>query len=442
MDPPHVFDPCNSPLLEVIFHSATVRRLQQSYNRPQICTLINIKEGAIPKIAHTACNPVLVRARLAKESGNAKFCMGAAWRDAGGRMRGFDRILEMVKDIRGMGMEVCTTLAMLTSEQAVQLKNAGLTAYNHNVDTNCEYYDKIVTSRADDDRISTTGTGLSGVTDILPGTGLPGVTEIVPSGLPGVTDILPTTGLPGLTSLLPTATLPAVTDVIPTGTLPTSSGFLSVDVGLNSIIGATVAIGDITKPLTVPVSAPITGSVTLSGSLTGTSAMTTLPIVFITTTVPALSTSLPAVTSALDTRILGSGISGTSGLGVSASPPIAAISVPLGSITNILPSSVLPSMSIPAGILPTSVFLVLPISCPAPVSLASSTSSPLVFPRSRSPAAFSPLQIFPTVPFSSKPTISTKHRHNSLRYPGLVPPLVSWPQPPIPPSSLFHSYLP
>jgi len=98
---------------------------------------------------------VLVEARKAKENGSTRFCMGAAWREVGGRKRGFNRILEMVSEIRGMGMEVCTTLGMLTPEQAKQLKNAGLTAYNHNLDTSREYYGKVVTTRSYDDRIGT-----------------------------------------------------------------------------------------------------------------------------------------------------------------------------------------------------------------------------------------------------------------------------------------------
>jgi biotin synthase len=86
---------------------------------------------------------VLVEARRAKENGSTRFCMGAAWREVGGRKRGFNRILEMVREIRGMGMEVCTTLGMLTPEQAKLLKEAGLTAYNHNLDTSREYYGKV-----------------------------------------------------------------------------------------------------------------------------------------------------------------------------------------------------------------------------------------------------------------------------------------------------------
>ena len=98
---------------------------------------------------------VLVEARRAKANGSTRFCMGAAWREIGGRKRGFQRVLDMVREIRGMGMEVCTTLGMLTPEQAQQLKEAGLSAYNHNLDTSREYYGKVITSRTYDDRLQT-----------------------------------------------------------------------------------------------------------------------------------------------------------------------------------------------------------------------------------------------------------------------------------------------
>lgn len=107
--------------------------------------------------------PVLEAARNAKENGSTRFCMGAAWRDLAGRKRGFEKILTMVREVRGMGMEVCTTLGMLSPEQAKQLKEAcvshhpglylpfaddlcrGLTAYNHNLDTSREFYPKVWT---------------------------------------------------------------------------------------------------------------------------------------------------------------------------------------------------------------------------------------------------------------------------------------------------------
>lgn len=117
-------------------------------------------------------------ARKAKANGSTRFCMGAAWRDLHGRKNGFKRILEMVKGVRcarrplsirsassgtdhlrvvhrGMGMEVCTTLGMLSADQARQLKEAGLTAYNHNLDTSREYYPKVITTRSYDERLST-----------------------------------------------------------------------------------------------------------------------------------------------------------------------------------------------------------------------------------------------------------------------------------------------
>ncbi|GJJ09453.1 hypothetical protein Clacol_003676 [Clathrus columnatus] len=99
--------------------------------------------------------PVLEAARRAKENGSTRFCMGAAWRDLAGRKRGFEKILEMVREVRAMGMEVCTTLGMLSPEQAKQLKEAGLTAYNHNLDTSREFYPSVITTRTYDDRLET-----------------------------------------------------------------------------------------------------------------------------------------------------------------------------------------------------------------------------------------------------------------------------------------------
>ncbi|KIS71886.1 putative biotin synthase [Mycosarcoma maydis] len=162
----------DSPLLELVFRSANVHRMHHPVNRVQLCTLMNIKEGGCSEDCgycsqsskyETPSNAskledletVLTEARKAKANGSTRFCMGAAWREVGGRKRGFNRILDMVREIRGMGMEVCTTLGMLTPEQAKQLKEAGLTAYNHNLDTSREYYGKVVTTRSYDDRIGT-----------------------------------------------------------------------------------------------------------------------------------------------------------------------------------------------------------------------------------------------------------------------------------------------
>ncbi|KAN0059642.1 biotin synthase [Thecaphora frezii] len=162
----------DSPLLELVFRAANVHRMHHSADRVQLCTLMNIKEGGCSEDCgycsqsskyttdSTASKledveTVLREARKAKENGSTRFCMGAAWREVGGRKRGFNRILDMVREIRGMGMEVCTTLGMLTVEQAKQLKEAGLTAYNHNLDTSREYYGKVVTTRSYNDRIGT-----------------------------------------------------------------------------------------------------------------------------------------------------------------------------------------------------------------------------------------------------------------------------------------------
>lgn len=98
---------------------------------------------------------VLAAARTAKENGSTRFCMGAAWRDMRGRKNSLRNITEMVKGVRAMGMEVCVTLGMIDNEQAKQLKEAGLTAYNHNVDTSREFYPNVITTRSYDERLRT-----------------------------------------------------------------------------------------------------------------------------------------------------------------------------------------------------------------------------------------------------------------------------------------------
>ncbi|KAI0359139.1 biotin synthase [Trametes cingulata] len=162
----------DSPLLDLVFKAASVHRQYHDPSKIQLCTLMNIKTGgcsedcsycsqssryATPTKASRLVDiePVLEAARKAKANGSTRFCMGAAWRDLSGRKRGFERILTMVREIRSMGMEVCTTLGMLSPEQARQLKEAGLTAYNHNLDTSREYYPEVITTRSYDDRLST-----------------------------------------------------------------------------------------------------------------------------------------------------------------------------------------------------------------------------------------------------------------------------------------------
>ncbi|KAI0076254.1 biotin synthase [Panus rudis PR-1116 ss-1] len=167
-----------SPLLDLVFRAASVHRQHHDPSKIQLCTLMNIKTGgctedcsycsqssrySTPTKASRLVDiePVLEAARKAKANGSTRFCMGAAWRDLAGRKRGFERILQMVREVRGMGMEVCTTLGMLSPEQAKQLKEAGLTAYNHNLDTSREFYPKVcfvgrvITTRSYDERLDT-----------------------------------------------------------------------------------------------------------------------------------------------------------------------------------------------------------------------------------------------------------------------------------------------
>lgn len=172
----------DSPFMDLLFCAAKVHRENHNPLEVQQATLLSIKTGGCTedckycpqsssyktevkaqKMLDT--DEVLAAARRAKDSGSTRFCMGAAWRDVAGRKSNFKKILNYVTEIRGMGMEVCCTLGMLNEEQARQLKEAGLTAYNHNLDTSREYYPKIITTRSYDERLQTIsnvqGAGLS-----------------------------------------------------------------------------------------------------------------------------------------------------------------------------------------------------------------------------------------------------------------------------------------
>lgn len=174
----------DTPLLDLVFKAASVHRM---YNDPQMvqrCTLLSIKTGGCPENCNycsqsshwskdtgtkaeklmdledvyqvcvglvsgvaPAC-PSSQAALRAKEAGSTRFCMGAAWRgpsQVGARQ--WERVLDMVRRIRALDMEVCTTLGMLNEDQAQQLREAGLTAYNHNLDTSPEFYGQITTTR-------------------------------------------------------------------------------------------------------------------------------------------------------------------------------------------------------------------------------------------------------------------------------------------------------
>ena len=168
---PEIEEIYNTPLIELIYRAATVHRQFNDTGEVQVCTLLSIKTGGCsedcaycPQAAryHTDVNvqalmkkeEVLEYARKAQEAGSTRFCMGAAWREVRNN-RDFDRVLDMVKGVNEMGMEVCCTLGMLTEEQAQKLAEAGLYAYNHNLDTSAEYYGDIITTRTYDDRLQT-----------------------------------------------------------------------------------------------------------------------------------------------------------------------------------------------------------------------------------------------------------------------------------------------
>lgn len=168
-------DVYRTPLLDLVHMASTVHRENNDPSMVQRCTLLSIKTGGCPETCNycsqssswskstgtkaeklLALEDVYAAAQRAKASGSTRFCMGAAWRgpsQVGPRQ--FERVLEMVRQVRGLGMEVCTTLGMLTPDQARQLREAGLTAYNHNLDSSREYYGKVTSSRSYDDRLNT-----------------------------------------------------------------------------------------------------------------------------------------------------------------------------------------------------------------------------------------------------------------------------------------------
>jgi biotin synthase len=159
------------PFLELVFEAASIQRSNHKADEVQLCTLQSIKTGgctedckycsqsihnktALEKESLLDVDTVLAAAKRARESGSTRFCMGAAWREVTDG-RAFNRILDMVRGVRGLGMEACVTLGMLTEDQAIRLKEAGLTAYNHNLDTSEEYYTEIITTRTYKDRLDT-----------------------------------------------------------------------------------------------------------------------------------------------------------------------------------------------------------------------------------------------------------------------------------------------
>jgi biotin synthase len=161
----------DTPFLELIYQAASVHRQYHNPKQIQVCKLISIKTGACPEDCSycaqssrykTEVKPqalldketVVNIAQQAKNSGVSRVCMGAAWREVRDNSQ-FDQVLDMVKEVTALGLEVCCTLGMLTENQAKRLEAAGLYAYNHNLDTSPEYYSTIITTRTYSDRLNT-----------------------------------------------------------------------------------------------------------------------------------------------------------------------------------------------------------------------------------------------------------------------------------------------
>src|SRR5713101_236340 len=159
------------PLLELVHRAQAVHREVFRDNKVQLCSLLSIKTGGCPEDCaycpqaaryHTGVeaaplmdtSDVLAAARKARDAGATRFCMGAAWREVKDGPA-FDRVLEMVRGVKALGLEACVTLGMLDEHSARRLKDAGLDAYNHNLDTSRENYRSIITTRTFDDRLRT-----------------------------------------------------------------------------------------------------------------------------------------------------------------------------------------------------------------------------------------------------------------------------------------------
>lgn len=159
------------PLFDLI---ARARRVHEEHWPPrdvQLCTLLSIKTGRCPEdcaycsqsaryetpvqdVPMLDVDEVRAMAQAAKDAGATRFCMGAGWRQPR-HDRDFELVLQMVREVRAMGMEACVTLGMLDEGQAERLREAGLTSYNHNLDTSREYYSRVITTRSYEDRLAT-----------------------------------------------------------------------------------------------------------------------------------------------------------------------------------------------------------------------------------------------------------------------------------------------
>jgi len=160
------------PLIDLLWQAQTVHRAANPGSQVQLASLLSVKTGGCEEDcsycsqsihnssdvsafeAQMQVEPVLQRAKAAKAAGADRFCMGWAWREIRDGAP-FEAMLEMVRGVRGLGMEACVTAGMLTDEQAARLADAGLTAYNHNLDTSPEHYDRIITTRTYQERLET-----------------------------------------------------------------------------------------------------------------------------------------------------------------------------------------------------------------------------------------------------------------------------------------------
>jgi biotin synthase len=159
------------PILDLIGRASEVHRRHHDPSEVQVCVLLSVKTGGCPEDCGYCpqsarfstdvraqglmdVDDVLTAARRAKDDGATRFCMGAAWREVRDNAQ-FDRVLEMVRGVKSLDLEACCTLGMLTPDQARRLKEAGLDAYNHNLDSSEEFYDRIISTRTYQDRLQT-----------------------------------------------------------------------------------------------------------------------------------------------------------------------------------------------------------------------------------------------------------------------------------------------
>jgi len=168
----HLKELYSLPLFDLLQKAREVHKAHWPDNKVQLCTLMSIKTGGCSEdcsycaqSAHHSTGvkseplvdreTVMQHARAAKENGSTRFCMGAAWRGVRKGTEKFEQVLDIVRDVAELGLEVCVTLGELGPEEAKELRKAGVTSYNHNLDTSPEYYPNIVTTHTFEDRLRT-----------------------------------------------------------------------------------------------------------------------------------------------------------------------------------------------------------------------------------------------------------------------------------------------